>query len=219
MKQNAKVGSEVTFLRRYNLGSYEHAEYSITKPCAEGEEAATLIGLKGIVESVHGETAPANDPEVGSTSDTEEVAETSSKKKASKKRGSVKSKPAPEVEEDETEEDEDVSVAEDEVEEDTEEEQEDEEAEEEVEEEEEAPAPKKKKAVRSKHSTYDRTDDVHKKLFGDAITSLLGKGWSKKPAVAAKAKKLSAKLNGKAFQGGDGKVLPSFIAEVKKGMK
>lgn len=69
--------------------------------------------------------------------------------------------------------------------------------------------PLKVKKLKSAASPYDRTNDLHKKLFGEHIDSLYPK-WRSNAEVSKKAVSASAKLNGTAFLDAEGLITNSF---------
>jgi hypothetical protein len=69
---------------------------------------------------------------------------------------------------------------------------------------------KAKSTARSKATTYDRENDLHKKLIGEILDST-APGWRIKKGGAAKAASLA--MVGKDFMDNSGTILPSFIEE------
>lgn len=215
----------ITYSRRFNLGNYEHEEYTAVAEVEGGNAVEAFGELKEIIAEAKGgdETGASK-----SSSGTKKQVESASPKagKAAAK-SSAKNKPSDDEEEETEEEELEDADDEEEVEtEEDEEESEDEESEEEDEdEEEEAPAKKKvakkapakaagKKSFKSKATTYSRNSDLHKKLFVEAVKETMGANWLK--ANAGRGKTVSIKLEGKNFLDSDGSVLDTFKAELKK---
>jgi hypothetical protein len=89
-------------------------------------------------------------------------------------------------------------------------------AEEKAEEEAKAPAKEeeKTKKFREKSTPYDRTNELHKKFFGQILDGLVP-GWRQdKGEKKAKCVKISQELNGQAFLDSEGLVLPEFKAKM-----
>ena len=193
---------EVKYTKRFNIGDYQHEEYSISADlAAESEDGAVaaFADLKDIVAKAHSgdqsaktKVSRAGKAKEAKEEETEEEAEEEEAPKAAKGKA-AKSKKVEEPEE-----------AEEEEEEETEEEAE----------EEEAPKAVKGKAVKKKGSTYNRNLDLHKKLFVEVLNDNLGYGWVKKNA--GRAKTVSIKMEGKNFLDADGEVLAEFVKETLK---
>lgn len=221
---------EIKYTKRFNLGNYEHEEFSITAPVDEGaiiyEE---FQSLKGIVQAAH-EGDPEAAEAVSKGGDDEEEntpAATTGKKKKAKKAA----KPA-EDEEDEDEETED----EEENDEDDSDDDDDTEDEEDPEEEEEKArasaaaakkaaakakagkaAPASGKSKRSKETSYSRANDIHKKLFTETVKGFYPKQFKTEAGKDA-AKKASLKLDGTPFLDSNGKVCDEFIGSLRKAL-
>jgi hypothetical protein len=223
----------ITYTRRFNLGNYEHEEYT-AEAAVEGDAVAAFGELKDIIADAKGgdETGTSK-----STSAEKKQVESASKKpgKAASK-SSAKNKPS----DDEDEDEDDDSVGEEDEEEledaesddDSEDEESDDSDSDDDEDEEEDPKPvakkkavaaakkavakaePKKKTFKSKASVYSRNSDLHKKLFVESVKEAMGADWLKKNA--GRGKTVSIKLEGKEFIGADGQVLPSFKTELKK---
>jgi outer membrane biosynthesis protein TonB len=214
--------SEIKYSRKVNLGNYEAEEFSATAVLAEdeGDMESLTTAFCELKKSVLAAVTPGS----GASESEEETEESKPGKKNSpgKKRGPKPKPPEPEEEETEEEEsEEEVEETEEEAEaEETEEESEEETEEEEAEEEEETPPAKtaKAKGGKSKAAKYDRANETHKKLFAEQLTKINPK-WNKDAKLKEAAKKLSAKLQTKDFMDKEGKMLPTFIAELKKGLK
>lgn len=181
--------SEAKFTKRFNLGNYEHEEFSLTAIVEEDESAVgVLADLKNCIqESFSGEVASPVDGEADEVDEEEEVKPPKSKKKAAV------------VEEDEPEE-----VDEEEVEEDEEEDQ---------------PPKKTKaeerKAFKKKPQVYQRGNEAHKEFFSNVLKEV-APNWKKDATSKAKGKLVSMKMEGKEFIDHTGEVVPGFRAEVKK---
>lgn len=80
------------------------------------------------------------------------------------------------------------------------------------------PAPKAKKKFKKKATTYDRANEIHKKLFSASLAEI-APSWKSTDAGKAKAKQLSRDSDGVDFLDDDGDVLESFVVAMKKGMK
>lgn len=195
----------VSLTKRYNVAQYEHEEYSIEVEIDEKSEAVeALVELKGMIQTAY-ETDAAKPAE-----------------EEKPKRGSKTKKD----EEEDAEDEEEISEEDDAEEEGEEVEENDEEDEEEEVEEEEAPKRGSKKAAasskktakkssRSKSTPYDRTDELHKKRFTEALHSFFPK-WNKTAEGKKKAKTVSLKLNGTAFLDSEGEFSDEFIGNLRK---
>jgi len=188
--------TEVKYVKRFNLGNYEHEEIGVTVALDEDDSATEAIKeLKELVNSTCGDCDKAKEPEaVEEQPEAEEEVVEEKPKRGRKKKEKVEEEPE-EVEEEETEEEEVEEVIE----------------------EEEEPAPAKK-SLKKKGSVYSRVNDAHKALFVEALNDIAPQ-WKKTDASKAKAKKLSMELNGQDFLDADGEVVPSFMTALKKGMK
>lgn len=168
--------TEVKYTRRYNVGQYEHEEYTLVTVLEEGDEdSKTVIAeLKEDVAQAHaGESKKAG------------VGEKPAK---GKKASSAKAKKDSEEEESSVENTED------------------------------SPAPaKKKKSFKSKAASYDRANEIHKKLFSEQLQAI-SPGWSKDKEKMSLANKLSRQMHGKEMLDSDGKVINEFYRELKKAM-
>lgn len=193
--------SEAKFVRRYNVGQYEHEEYSLTAVVEDDDKAVeVLMKLKKDVAAAYSgvcedeASEPEQDPQ-----DTVPVEQ-------------------PEEEEEEQ----DIF--------DGEEETEDTEDEEEVEEPAPAKKSKAtptkagaktgsgspaKKNLKKKPPTYSRSNETHKELFSDVLKGV-APDWKKSAVTKAKAKVVSMDMEGEEFLDEDGNVLPAFKQAVKK---
>jgi hypothetical protein len=207
--------SEARYTRRYNIGNYEHEEYTLAAVVKEGETGAeALIDLKHQVAAAY----------VGE--------------------GSIGPAPEPEEEIEQPIEEEEIPV-EEEIPEETEEEVEEEDIEEEVPEEKpkkKTKAPKKeeaeeddydyadqlpkelvkeapkKKSFKKKPQTYQRSNEAHKEIFSNVLKAV-APDWKKSFESKAQAKKVSQKMVGEEFLDEDGNVVASFTEAVRKAMK
>lgn len=205
--------TELKFQKRYNVAQYEHEEYSITVVCEDGENPVeALAKMKGAVSAAkEAEEIPWSESEGAAPVDKKE------EEKPAKPRGGKKpaaKKPKEEEPEEEAEEPEEPEEEAEEPEEEAEEPEEEAEEPEEPEEPEEKKPQGGKKNFRKKGAVYSRASDLHKKLFAEALSKVMGKDFlAKSPATAKKA---SLKLSGAEFLDSDGKVLQSFKDEMKK---
>lgn len=198
--------AEVKYMKRFNLGNYEHEEFHISVMVGEEETAMeAFCGLKGTVEAAH-----AGDPialEAVSKKDIEEE-EMPKEKQAKKTRKKKEVKPEPEEEiEEEIEEEDSEEIEEDFV-------DDSDSDEEEVEEE---PAPKKKAAKKTKVTLYSRTNDLHKKIFGETLKNFFPK-WKDTPEGKAKVQAASKQLEGQPFIDNEGEITDEFIGQLRKAM-
>ncbi len=208
--------TEIKYARKVNLGNYEAEEFSVTAVLDEDEgDTKNMVGAfdelkKGVMSAV------SSDPVDAETEEEDETSAASTKNSPGKKKPGPKPKKKKDEEEaEEEEETEEETEAEEESEE--EESEEEEETEEEAEEEEET-KPAAKGKGKSKAATYDRANETHKKLFAEQLTKINAK-WNKDAGLKEKAKKMSAKLQGKDFMDRQGNLMAPFLAELKKGMK
>ena len=184
---------EVKYTKRFNIGDYQHEEYTVTANAEEGATKA-FAALKEAVAKAHAgdvvekaKVSRAGKAKEAKEEETEEVEEAPKAVKAKAVKTAAK-------------------VVEPEEEEETEEAEE--------EETEEAPKAVKGKAVKKKGSEYNRNLDLHKKLFVEVLNDNLGDGWVKKNA--GRAKTVSIKMEGKSFMDADGEVVAEFIKEAIK---
>lgn len=184
---------EVKYMKRVNLGNYEHEETALTAVLDEGEDHfAALASLKADMASAQS----------GATSNPAETKAPPKAPKAKKEEAAAE----------ESEEDEDEKAVDSE-----EEESEEEESEEESEEEEEAPSAKGKKNFKKKPQTYSRDSETHKEIFSKLMMSVAPK-WKETAESKQKAKETSLAMSGKEFLDENGNVLESFSDEVKSKM-
>jgi hypothetical protein len=190
--------TEVKYMRRFNLGDYEHEEYAFTAAIDTKDDGLEAIEeLKSLVAKARNEESTEQDDE--EVEDEEEV-ETE--------------------EEDESEED--TEESDDEEEEDDEEVDSEETEDDDEEEEDEKPAAKKAKSkgkkTKSKSQGYSRDNETHKDLFGETLTAVWPQ-WKKTKANKAKGVALSKKFAGTDFLDADGNVLKTFKDALKKAVK
>lgn len=217
--------TEVKFTRRYNVGQYEHEEYTVTAQLDDDSVVDALSELKSDVQKAY--AGEASEP----GQDTDEETGTSKRGKKGKK-SKQQSTTAPSEDDTEAEDEETEDAGGEETEEDSEETEEsesedsdDEESEEETEEE--PPAKKgrsnagakvsKGKSFKKKPQAYQRSNETHKDIFSGVLKKV-APNWKKSFESKAHAKKVSQKLEGKEFLDESGKVLASFEAEAKKAM-
>lgn len=191
--------SEAKFTRRYNVGQYEHEEYSLVAVLEDGTTSAVaaLAKLKADVAAAYG-------GETGAEIEAEVVAEQEDPKL--KKKKAKKSEPEESVSEESSEEetgDEDMA-------------EEDSATEEESAEEDDAPKAAKK--FKKKAQTYSRENETHKEIFSDVLKAV-APDWKKTPESKARGKTVSATMEGEDFLDADGEVLAGFKAAVKKLMR
>jgi DNA polymerase III gamma/tau subunit len=185
--------TEVKYMRRYNLGNYEHEEIAISAVLDEGEDHfAAIANLKSDVASAQKGEASEHSAAIAAAG--EPASKPVKEKKSPKKK--AEEEPSEEAEEnDETEQDIEESE------------------EEEAEEEEEKPAAKK--SFKKKPQVYSRASEQHKEILSKVLSSV-APDWKKTPESKEKAKGASQKMEGKEFLDESGEVLESFTAEVKK---
>lgn len=194
--------TEVRYMRRNNLGNYEHEEISMSAVIEEDEDHMDAVaGLRqDVVAALSGEKAA-----------TVEAPEAEEEKKPAK---TGKGKKAPKVEE-QPEEEEPEAEDDDEKTADPEEEETEEEPEEEPEEEE-KPAPAKGgKKFKKKPQSYSRASEQHKEIFSSVVKSIAPE-WKKSDDLKKKAKDASQSMEGKDFLDDSGEVLSEFKDAVKK---
>jgi type IV secretory pathway VirB10-like protein len=229
--------TSVSYTRRFNIGNYEHEEFSVAAVDESNNPVETIARLKGAVSA-------AKEAEEIPWGETKEAPVSKRTKTASVSNGKKRAAKAAEEAEEETVEDVEEDLEEDPQEEELEEAAEEETSDEEDEEvespkgsknskkapaksaskkvsseedeedaeadEEEAP---KKKSFKKKGSSYSRNSDLHKKLFVEAMNETLP-GFLKKNA--GRAKTVSIKMEGKDFLDAEGQILPTFKKEMVK---
>lgn len=205
--------TEMKYMKRINLGNYEHEEFGAVVQVEEGEtESVTNIaaGLKDFVNENLGKSV--NDISEPSPKKENEEAP---KKKNSKK----KAESEPEEKTDPVDEFLDaVSEGEEEV-----------ELEDELVDEEEAPKTTKKKtskkktsakkteaAASKKYTKYDNKDDLHKKLLIDFVNAEYKDRWKKDKEAKAAVTRISQEKVGDNFLDEKGDILLQFKAPFRK---
>jgi hypothetical protein len=188
--------NEAIYLKRKNLGNYEHEEVSLSATPDEGQSGIEILKeLKEIVDSF------LNSKDAGGTDlsqkpkSVEKENKNGSKKESSKKVVKEESSEE-EISEEVDEEDSDSS---------------DEDTEEEL--------PKKKKATKktkAKVTVYERSNTLHQKILGEYLDDNLP-GWTKK--YAKQSRTTSNKMEGKDFLDQDGEILESFGSDFIKKLK
>jgi len=185
---------EIKYMRRNNLGNYEHEEIAMTTVVEEGEDhMAVMAILKKDVLAGFGDlpSAPVKEEKPAKAA------------KNAKKEAPVK-------------EEEEVAAEEEEAEEVAAEEEEEEVAAEEEEAEEEKPVKTgKKKNFKKKPQSYSRSSEQHKEILSTLLKSV-APDWKKTDDGKARAKDASQKMEGKDFLDEEGEVLQSFKDEVQK---
>ena len=216
--------TELKYVRRFNLGDYEHEEFAVTAQVEDGENhVGLLIGLKADVAAAHaGEASAASSQSMPSGdlgAQTEEKPAAKGKKKSSKKsKTKDTTTPSDESEEENSEtsnaqsDDEEMSNEDE-----TSDESESDENEEEEQNEEKKPAKKAagKKKFKSKAAAYDRANEIHKKLFSEQVKAIDPK-WNSSEAKKKRVQETSRKMHGEEMLDGEGKVLNSFYGALKK---
>ena len=219
--------TEARFTRRYNVGQYEHEEYTVIAQLEEDDSIVdALVELKSDVQKAYAGEAATTE----GASETDDTSEDDKPAKPSKKsRKSRTTTPSEDEETDESEEETGGEETDTDSEEDEAEESEDEA--EESEEDEDAPPAKKpaakktpskdgakgSKKFKKKPQVYQRANEAHKDLFSGVLKKV-APNWKKSFESKAQAKKASQKLEGKEFLDDNGKVVPSFEAAVKTAM-
>lgn len=221
--------NEVKYMKRANLGNYEHEEITIGAAVEEGETVGEVLTLlKSKVEAaLAGKLEPVEAiPTTGKAQSSSPTATDTAKTKG--KKGKPAPAPEPEAEAETVEDD---SLVDDENADDAEGIIDDEELTEEDPTPEPAPAPAKKVAAKpapaaaktaakaapkaKKMTPYDRANQLHKKLFVELL-NVQHPGWKTK--APAKAKDVSVSLSGTDFLDAEGSVVDSFKAATKAAM-
>ena len=204
--------TEVKYSKRFNLGNYEHEEFTVT--AIVEEDADVKESLNEIKDVVNATQAGA---EISENSVEKEDVKPKTAKGRGVKNPKKSQEPTTEGEEDEEEEN-------NEEEDDQKVESEDSEEDAEVEEDEEEPKGKKAKGsngtsgkrTKSRATSYSRVDDLHKKIVGDFLNEEVP-GWNKK--YKENALLASKKMNGKDFLDADGEVIESFKKDFLRVLK
>lgn len=194
--------TEIKYGRKFNMGDYQSEEISLVAALEPGEDALeALAELKGMVMAAHeGEESQTNaQPSKGAVEEEDKQPED----------GGSDDEPS-------TQDDDDASQ-----------ESESQEDEGEVQESKAGKGSSKAKGQSSSEGSsgrktktkvggkLDRTNTVHKDLFGKLLDEKYD-GWRKSAQKKAKASKILDKLNGTEFLDGDGEILMSFKKEVAK---
>lgn len=222
--------TEAKFTRRYNVGQYEHEEFTVTAMLDDKDDVVeTLTILKADVESAHkGEASADSSQEPGR--EEAETSEETKPAKAGKKsnpkstttRGKESKATTTETESEIQDETSDEDDGEDqEAGDDGEEETIDDE--EGNEEEEEKPSKKAtqspgKKPLKKKGSPYSRSNETHKSLLAKEFRKHFP-DWKENAKREAKAKKFSRDSDGKDFLDGEGNIIPEFVKALKAALK
>lgn len=190
--------NEIKYMRRFNLGNYEHEEIALAAALDDNESPGEAFSqLKNTVHmlAIGQEVAAEEIP----------VAPPAPKEKPVKGKKAKVVEPEPEeIEEEEEVDDEELA---------------DEEIQEEEEEAEEAPTPSKgKKTFKKKPQTYSRASEQHKEILSKTLREV-APDWQKSQEGKQKAKSCSIKMEGEEFLDENGEVLPEFKIKVKKHMK
>lgn len=214
--------NEAKYTRRFNMGDYEHEEYSLSCIAEEGDIAKELLTeLKAEVLDAH--TA---EPKKQEKKEEEENGKSSSTKHNGKRtKSSAKSNEG--VDDEGSKDDEAANTETDDgsdSEPETSEGSEDAEGSE-GEEPEEKPAkgksgkaPKEekgKKAFKRKPQHYDRSIEQHKEIFSRVLKSI-APDWKKSEESKKKAKEVSEQVEGEPFLDENGEVLDGFKTKVRK---
>lgn len=188
---------EVKYAKRFNLGDYQHEEYTVVAEVEEGESADTVLAtIKELVHRNQAGKSSVVEPSLAAP-----VAEEAPAPKKGKGRPpGAKNKPKA-VEEVPAE-----VVAE----------VEEHEAKEEAKEEEEKAPPQKK--LKKVGEVYSRSSEIHKKIFAEILGDVYPM-WKSTDAGKSKAKNASMKMEGVEFLDSEGEVLESFLAELEFNLK
>lgn len=217
--------TEVKYTRRYNVGPYEHEEYTVHATLDEANKKAAVNEIKELKEIVADAHGGSNDPENNLPSTAigpaaTELAGKQAKPGKGKNPKKDKSEEVPKVKKPKDEEPEETDEVDDNDDDDNDDEVDDD-AEEAEDIEDEPKPPKKGKAEKApkkfkkKAETYSRTNEIHKKLYGETL-ALYDKAWKKSEKGKAAAKKVSQKLEGQDFLNEEGEVLDSFVKSLRK---
>lgn len=215
--------NEAKVTKRFNLGDYQHEEYTLGAIVDEKDSGAEVLAelKKQILEAYSGEVSSE---------------EEQPKKKEEKKNGKPKASPVA------SEDDSDEDVSEEDAGDDGESSENDEAADGEADdnndsdaedsdsdsdESDDAEKPKAsqkgskkdgKKKFRTKAQTYNRSIEQHKEIFSGVLRSV-SPDWKKSDKTKALAKKASTELEGENFLDENGEVVESFKSQVAKIMK
>lgn len=224
--------TEIKYARRYNVGNYEHEEYSVLAILDEGDSMENAVSkLKQEVAAAHAgqaayyEDAPAEKEE----EETEAAEETEAEETEAEEEVDEGNEEGAEAEEDEAEESDDEESSE------SSEDSEDEEpkvkargasttkskktsaggATSKATSTSEKSGETEKKKFKKKPQVYQRTNETHKEIFSNVLKAV-APDWKKSDKTKAKAKDVSLKMEGKDFLDETGEVIPAFRAAVKK---
>lgn len=205
--------TEVKYLKRFNLGDYQHEEFGVTVAINNDIDPVDAMKLcqDWVAQAQSGQEMPlaTQDPKA------ESLPEKKSKKPKSEIAPGVKkpkSAPKAEKEEEEDEEDKEESIEEGYAEED----ENDDEGEGEEEDSKEVEKKPKARAGKSKSASYDRTNDLHKNLVGKMLTHYNPDWRTKLKETAILASK---KMQGKEFLNATGSIIKTFEDDFMKLMK
>lgn len=226
--ENMKI-SEAKYTRRFNLGDYEHEEYSLTCVVEDDDKGTeALLELKKEVLVAH-----SNEPPEVETEEKEEKKNAkSSSSKNSNKNGKAAGKGAKGSDDEGSEDNEESDAETSDDDNDPPESDEAEDAGDEAEDEEQETKPVKgknskgksgakdegKKTFKKKPQTYNRSIEQHKEIFGGVVRSINPK-WKDNDVTKKKVKKASESLEGEDFLDENGEVIEDFKAKVKKLIK
>ena len=200
--------TEVKYSKRFNLGDYQHEEFSITLGMDESHNAGDA--LKAAKDAVHA----AQSGQVDVEPKAESLPEKKSKKPKSEIAPGVKKpKSAPKAEKEEEEDEEDKEEVEEGY---AEKDENDDEGEGEEEDSEEVEKKPKARGGKSKSASYDRSNDLHKSLVGKMLTHYFPEWRTKLKETAIQASK---KMQGQEFLNATGSIIKTFEDDFMKLMK
>jgi hypothetical protein len=181
---------EVKYSKRFNIGDYQHEEYTVLATLEENETADWAFAvLKERVERAHlskvkvEEKLPKVEEQLPKLEEAAKEEEAPVVKKAKGRPAGAKNKPKDEPPKEEMAEEEKV---------------------------EEAP----KKTFKKVGTPYSRQNEIHKKMFAEKLAMILP-SWKETEAGKNKARLASQTLEGKEFLDASGTVLPEFIGEMR----
>ncbi len=188
--------AEAKFTRRYNVGNYEHEEYSLSSVFDDKDQSA-VEALRLLKEDVAAAFSGKSD-----------TAKMPKKKKAAPVEAADESEEDTEAEEiPATEDSESSSDSDEDDDQDTSSKTKTTSGA--------TSATSKTKKFKKKAQVYQRSNETHKEIFSSVMTKATP-DWKKTTESKAKAKNTSMKMEGKDFLDEDGEVLKEFSAEVKK---
>jgi len=226
--ENMKI-SEAKYTRRFNLGDYEHEEYSLSAAVDEDTYSAKEVfsDLKSTILEAHtGDSKPEKEKEEKNGKSK------SSSSKENGKNGKAAGKGAKGSDDEGSEDNEESDAETSDDDNDPPESDEAEDAGDEAEDEEQETKPVKgksskgksgakdegKKTFKKKPQTYNRSIEQHKEIFGGVVRSINPK-WKDNDVTKKKVKKASESLEGEDFLDENGEVIEDFKAKVKKLIK